>query len=89
MRPGLIASWPLAATWPPIASPTIANTAIYRYNNANEYVQAVDDYAAIIAEDPAAFAGYHRWDVYYDTTDGDVLLPIGYVATSPIPSATT
>ncbi|WP_319446455.1 MULTISPECIES: transglycosylase SLT domain-containing protein [unclassified Mycobacterium] len=61
--------------------------AIYRYNNANEYVQAVNDYAAILAADPAAFAGYYRWDVYYYTTAGDVLLPIGYVAASPIPVA--
>jgi membrane-bound lytic murein transglycosylase B len=59
--------------------------AIFRYNNANEYVQAVNDYAAVLAADPAAFAGYYRWDVYYNTTAGDVLLPIGYTAPSPIP----
>jgi membrane-bound lytic murein transglycosylase B len=59
--------------------------AIYRYNNAHEYVQAVDQYAALIAADPAAFATYYRWDVYYYTTAGDVLLPIGYAVTSPIP----
>jgi membrane-bound lytic murein transglycosylase B len=59
--------------------------AIYRYNNANEYVQAVNQYAALLAADPAAFAGYYRWDVYCYTTAGDVLLPIGYAATSPIP----
>jgi membrane-bound lytic murein transglycosylase B len=59
--------------------------AIYRYNHAGEYVQAVNDYAAVLAADPAAFAGYHRWDVYYYTTAGDVLLPIGYSATSRIP----
>jgi membrane-bound lytic murein transglycosylase B len=59
--------------------------AIYRYNNANEYVHAVNDYAAVLAADPTAFAGYHRWDVYYNTTAGDVLLPVGYAATSPIP----
>jgi membrane-bound lytic murein transglycosylase B len=59
--------------------------AIYRYNNANEYVQAVNQYAAVLAADPAAFAGYYRWDVYYYTTVGDVLLPVGYTAPSPIP----
>ena len=58
--------------------------ALYRYNNSNQYVQAVNDYAAVLAADPAAFAGYHRWDVYYNTTAGDVLLPIGYSETSPI-----
>jgi membrane-bound lytic murein transglycosylase B len=59
--------------------------AIYRYNHATEYVRAVDQYAALIAADPAAFAGYYRWDVYCYTIAGDVLLPIGYAATSPIP----
>ena len=59
--------------------------AIYRYNNAHEYVQAVNQYAAVLAADPATFAGYYRWDAYYYTTAGDVLLPIGYAATSPIP----
>ena len=61
--------------------------AIYRYNHANEYVRAVDQYAALIGSDPATFAGYYRWDVYCHTTAGDVLLPIGYAATSPIPAA--
>ena len=59
--------------------------AIYRYNNSTRYVRAVNDYAAVLAADPAAFTGYYRWDVYYRTTAGDVLLPIGYEATSPIP----
>lgn len=58
--------------------------AIYGYNHAHQYVQAVDDYAALIA-DPAALAAFYRWDVYCVTTAGDVLLPIGYAATSPIP----
>jgi membrane-bound lytic murein transglycosylase B len=59
--------------------------AIYQYNHANAYVRAVDQYAALIAADPAVFADYYRWDVYCFTTAGDVLLPIGYAATSPIP----
>jgi hypothetical protein len=61
--------------------------AIYRYNHASEYVRAVDQYAALIGGDPAAFGGFYRWDVYCRTTAGDVLLPIGYTATSPIPAA--
>ena len=61
--------------------------AVYAYNHANEYVRAVSDYAAVIGGDPAAFAGYYRWDVYYYTTAGDVLLPIGYAETSRIPVA--
>lgn len=59
--------------------------AIYRYNNSARYVRAVNQYAAVIGADPAAFAGYHRWDVYYKTSAGDVVLPVGYAATAPIP----
>jgi soluble lytic murein transglycosylase-like protein len=59
--------------------------AIRRYNHSDDYVRAVDEYAAVLAADPDSFAGYYRWDVYYLTTAGDVLLPIGYTATSPIP----
>lgn len=59
--------------------------AIYRYNHANQYVGAVNQYAALIAADPAAFTTYYRWDVYCATTHGDVLLPIGYAETAPIP----
>ncbi len=61
--------------------------ALYRYNNSTQYVQAVNDYAAVLAADPAAFTGYYRWDVYYNTIAGDVLLPIDYSATAPIPVA--
>ena len=61
--------------------------AIYRYNHADEYVRAVDDYATVFAADPAALADYCRWDVYYFTTAGDVVLPLGYAATAPVPVA--
>jgi hypothetical protein len=61
------------------------DSSIFRYNHADRYVRAVNDYAAILAADPGSFAGYYRWDVYYRTTSGDVLLPIGYVSMSPIP----
>jgi hypothetical protein len=48
-------------------------------------VQPVNDYVAVLAADAAAFAGYYCWDVDYYTTADDVLLPVGYAATSPIP----
>ena len=64
------------------------DSALFRYNNSDHYVRAVNDYAAVLAADPAAFAGYYRWEVYYNnTTAGDVLLPIGYSEKSPIPVA--
>jgi soluble lytic murein transglycosylase-like protein len=61
------------------------DAALWRYNNSNEYVRAVSDYAAALAHDPAAFEGFYRWDVYYNTIAGDVVLPIGYAAIAPIP----
>lgn len=54
--------------------------ALWRYNNSDHYVRAVEAYAAAMAADPAAFPTYHRWQVYYKTTVGDVLLPVGYQA---------
>ena len=61
--------------------------ALYRYNNSNEYVAAVKDYAAVLTDDPAAFTGYYRWEIYYYTSMGDVLLPVGYDAPERIPVA--
>ena len=61
--------------------------AIFAYNHSGEYVGAINDYAAVLAGDPAAFAGYYRWDIYYFTTSGDVLLPVGYAQTQRIPVA--
>jgi len=61
--------------------------ALHHYNHSGEYVRAINDYAAVLAADPAAFAGYYRWDVYCKTTSGDILLPVGYSESSPIPAA--
>jgi membrane-bound lytic murein transglycosylase B len=59
--------------------------AIYQYNHAGQYVRAVNDYAAVLAADPAAFTGFYRWEVYLKTTAGDLLLPIGYASSTPVP----
>jgi hypothetical protein len=59
--------------------------AIYRYNNHPAYVRAVSLLARRMEQDPRAFLGYYHWQVYYVTTEGDVLLPQGYRATRPIP----
>ncbi|WP_370745893.1 transglycosylase SLT domain-containing protein [Mycolicibacterium brumae] len=61
--------------------------AIFRYNNSQRYVAAVNDYAAVLAADAHALGGYHRWEVYYKTTAGDVLLPVGYQQAERIPVA--
>jgi hypothetical protein len=59
--------------------------AIFQYNHADEYVQAVNQYAAIFATDPNLVGGYFQWRIYYRTTAGDVWLPEGYSETERIP----
>lgn len=63
------------------------DAAIFRYNNSDQYVRAINQYATVIAGHPDNFAGYYLWDVYYKSTAGDVVLPVGYAATAPIPVA--
>ncbi|GAB3264857.1 lytic transglycosylase domain-containing protein [Nocardioides dilutus] len=62
----------------------VAN-ALYEYNNHPAYVRGVTAYAKVMERRPRAFLAYHQWDVYYLTTEGDVLLPVGYERTKPVP----
>jgi hypothetical protein len=59
--------------------------ALWHYNHSDNYVQAVKDYAEVLVADAAAYNGYYRWDIYYFTASGDVMLPVGYLAYEPIP----
>jgi len=59
--------------------------ALYRYNNSTAYVRGVTELATVMQERPRAFLGYYHWQVYYLTSRGDVLLPVGYAAREPIP----
>ena len=52
--------------------------ALFRYNQSQRYVRAVTAYAEVMRTDPDAYRGYYGWQVYYLTTYGDVLLPVGY-----------
>jgi soluble lytic murein transglycosylase-like protein len=52
--------------------------ALFRYNQSERYVRAVTAYAELMRGEPAAYRGYYQWQVYYLTTRGDVLLPVGY-----------
>jgi hypothetical protein len=42
-------------------------------------VNALTLYAEVMKGDPAAYRGYHGWQVYYPTNDGPVLLPVGWI----------
>jgi membrane-bound lytic murein transglycosylase B len=52
--------------------------ALFRYNQSQRYVRAVTAYAEVMRADPTAYRGYYHWQVYYLTTRGDILLPVGY-----------
>jgi hypothetical protein len=52
--------------------------ALFRYNQSQRYVRAVTAYAEVMRADPGAYRGYYHWQVYYLTTGGDNLLPVGY-----------
>jgi len=52
--------------------------AIYAYNPSWLYVRAVQLYAKQMFDDPHAFLGYYNWQVYVQTTKGEVLLPEGF-----------
>ena len=62
----------------------VAN-ALFAYNNHQAYVRGVTAYAKVMERRPRAFLAYHQWDVYYLTTEGDVVLPVGYERTRPVP----
>jgi len=52
--------------------------AIYAYNPSWLYVRAVQLYAKQMFDDSHAFLGYYNWQVYVQTTKGEVLLPEGF-----------
>jgi hypothetical protein len=52
--------------------------ALYSYNPSQRYVQAVGAYAQVMLRYPNAYRGYYHWQVYYLTTTGDKMLPVGY-----------
>ena len=52
--------------------------AVYSYNHSQHYVNAVLAYADVMKANERAYFGYHAWQVFYRTTTGDILLPVGY-----------
>jgi membrane-bound lytic murein transglycosylase B len=58
--------------------PANMSKALFRYNNSNNYVQAVTLYAENLKSDPALLTDYHSWKVIYRWVEGDVYLQDGY-----------
>ena len=61
-------------------APADMRSAVWNYNHSYHYVDAVQAYAAEMARDERAYFGYHGWQVYYWTVNGDVLLPEGWAS---------
>jgi glucose/arabinose dehydrogenase len=61
--------------------------ALFTYNNSEHYVAAIKEVAAVLADNPLAYRGYYRWEVFYVTTLGEVHLPVGYAADDRVPAA--
>jgi hypothetical protein len=59
-------------------APTDMNRAVYAYNPSWLYVRAVMLYAKQMFDDARAYLGYYNWQVYVQTTNGEVLLPEGF-----------
>ncbi len=62
--------------------------AIWGYNNSDRYVAAVTAYASVMRDDELAYRGYHAWQIYFRSTEGLLLLPVGYEELEAIPAAT-
>ncbi len=52
--------------------------ALYAYNHSDYYVDAILAYAEAMRRYPHYLDVYHRWQVYFRTPNGDVLLREGY-----------
>ena len=65
--------------------PEDMDRAIWGYNNSDNYVAAVTAYAEVLRADERAYRGYHAWQVYYASTEGLLVLPVGYEEPEPVP----
>ena len=59
-------------------APRNMSRALYAYNDSDAYVRAITTHARQMQADPQVYRGYHAWQVYYRTTVGDRMLPVGY-----------
>ena len=61
------------------------DNALWNYNHSDRYVRGVKHYSSIMEQDPRTFYGFHRWQVVYLSTHGDVWLPTGFEAYERVP----
>ena len=59
-------------------APEDMDGALWAYNHSDRYVRAVQAYASVMRAEPATYAAYHQWRVYYRLASGDVVLEEGW-----------
>ena len=57
---------------------------LWGYNNSDYYGRAVLLYASLMEEDPRAFIGLYHWEIHFNSSVGDLWLPVGYSQNQPI-----
>lgn len=57
--------------------PSDMTGAIWGYNNSDDYVTAVQSYAAVLRADPVGLETIYNWEIYFATDVGDIWLPAG------------
>ena len=57
---------------------------LWGYNNSDYYGRAVLLYASLMEEDPMAFIGLYHWEIHFNSSVGDLWLPVGYSQNQPI-----
>lgn len=58
--------------------------ALFHYNPSKAYVTAVESYAQEMRRNTRAFYGYYFWQVFYRTSKGTFVLPVGYPRARPV-----
>ncbi|MFV0525263.1 MAG: lytic transglycosylase domain-containing protein [Acidimicrobiales bacterium] len=70
-----------------LGAPGAMDEALRGYNNSEAYVTAIEAYSTVMTDDPAAYGGYHGWEVIYQSSAGLIRLPAGYQETEPVDAA--
>ena len=61
---------------------------LWGYNNSEYYGRAVLEYSEILKEDPRSFKGFYYWQIHFNSSKGDIWLPVGYKQNQSIPIST-
>ncbi len=65
--------------------PSDMDKAILGYNNSQFYVDAVKAYADVLRVDERSYYAYHGWEVYFQTSEGLILMPSDYEESEEVP----